>query len=74
MAKDLVTLVDLLYGKQAARKFIAYGHDRGARVAHRMALDHADRLLGVALLDIVPTTSMWEQMRLDNGRHKEVNM
>jgi haloacetate dehalogenase len=31
------------------------GHDRGARVAHRMALDHPERIERVALLDIVPT-------------------
>ncbi len=31
------------------------GHDRGARVAHRMALDYPDRVRRVAMLDIVPT-------------------
>jgi len=31
------------------------GHDRGGRVAHRMALDHADRVTKLAILDIVPT-------------------
>jgi haloacetate dehalogenase len=31
------------------------GHDRGARVAHRMALDYPERVRKVALLDIVPT-------------------
>jgi haloacetate dehalogenase len=34
--------------------FVA-GHDRGARVAHRMALDHPERVRKVAFLDIVPT-------------------
>lgn len=35
--------------------FAVVGHDRGARVAHRMAIDHADRVLKLALLDIIPT-------------------
>ena len=36
-------------------EFFVCGHDRGARVAHRMALDHGDRVRKVAFLDIVPT-------------------
>jgi haloacetate dehalogenase len=35
--------------------FFVAGHDRGARTAHRMALDHPDRVLKFASLDIVPT-------------------
>jgi haloacetate dehalogenase len=35
--------------------FYVCGHDRGARVAHRMALDHPNRVKRVAFLDIVPT-------------------
>lgn len=36
-------------------RFAVAGHDRGARVAHRMALDHPDRVERLAVLDIVPT-------------------
>ena len=36
-------------------EFFVCGHDRGARVAHRMALDHSKRVRKVAFLDIVPT-------------------
>lgn len=36
-------------------KFAVVGHDRGGRVAHRMALDHAAKLTKVAVIDIVPT-------------------
>jgi haloacetate dehalogenase len=36
-------------------KFAVVGHDRGGRVGHRMALDHADRITRLAVLDIVPT-------------------
>jgi haloacetate dehalogenase len=35
--------------------FAVAGHDRGARVAHRMALDHPERVTKLAVLDIVPT-------------------
>lgn len=37
------------------QKFAVVGHDRGGRVAQRMALDHADRVTKLAILDIVPT-------------------
>lgn len=48
---DMVKLMD----KLGFPKFNLVGHDRGARVAHRMCLDHADRIERVAILDIVPT-------------------
>ncbi len=38
------------------------GHDRGARVAYRMALDHPKRVERLATLDIVPTCSQWESL------------
>ena len=39
--------------------FFLAGHDRGARVAHRLALDHADRVRKLAVLDIAPTREMY---------------
>jgi haloacetate dehalogenase len=36
-------------------RFTVFGHDRGARVTHRMALDHPDRVERAAVCDIVPT-------------------
>lgn len=38
------------------------GHDRGARTAHRLVLDHPGLARSVALLDILPTLDVWEQM------------
>jgi haloacetate dehalogenase len=35
------------------------GHDRGARVGYRMALDHPDAVNSLTVLDIVPTHAMW---------------
>ena len=39
--------------------FMVAGHDRGGRVAHRMALDHPNRVEKVAVLDIVPTYTVF---------------
>jgi haloacetate dehalogenase len=50
-------------------QFAVVGHDRGARVAHRMSLDHPDKIAKVALLDIVPTAYAFatvnKQMAID---------
>jgi haloacetate dehalogenase len=51
MAQDQVELMASL----GFQKFAVVGHDRGGRVAHRMALDHAERVTKLAILDIVPT-------------------
>lgn len=40
-------------------RFAVAGHDRGGRVAHRLALDHGDRVTRVAVLDICPTQAMY---------------
>src|SRR5690242_3474520 len=46
-------------------RFLLVGHDRGGRVAHRLALDHADRVKRVAVLDIVPTATMYARTNRD---------
>jgi haloacetate dehalogenase len=43
-------------------RFRLAGHDRGGRVAYRLALDHPGRLEKLAVLDIVPTWAMWHRM------------
>jgi haloacetate dehalogenase len=43
-------------------KFAIVGHDRGGRVSHRMALDHADKLTKVAVIDIVPTYKLYHNV------------
>ncbi|TDL24946.1 alpha/beta-hydrolase [Rickenella mellea] len=67
-AKDIVHVIDTLWGQDT--QFIAYGHDRGARLAYRLALDYPTRVAGAALLDIVPTSYVWDAMRLEKG-HEE---
>ncbi len=56
MARDQVELMRQL----GFERFYLAGHDRGARVAHRLALDHPDCVLKLALLDISPTKKMYE--------------
>lgn len=51
MAQDQVDVMAHLGFKQ----FCVAGHDRGARTAHRMALDHPDKVLKLATFDILPT-------------------
>jgi haloacetate dehalogenase len=55
MAQDQVELMQRL----GYESFFVAGHDRGGRVAHRMALDHPQRVRKVAVLDIVPTRKMF---------------
>ena len=43
-------------------RFAVVGHDRGGRVGHRMALDHPDRVLKLAVLDIVPTYKLFHNV------------
>ncbi|HLW77646.1 MAG TPA: alpha/beta hydrolase, partial [Bryobacteraceae bacterium] len=46
-------------------KFAVVGHDRGGRVGHRMALDHHDRVTKLAVLDIVPTRTLYRNTNQD---------
>jgi haloacetate dehalogenase len=57
MAEDLALLMSAL----GHESFSVVGHDRGGRVAHRLALDHAKRIERVCLLDIAPTLTMYDQ-------------
>jgi haloacetate dehalogenase len=55
MAKVMVGVMEAL----GHVRFRLAGHDRGGRVAYRLALDHPGRLEKLATLDIVPTYDMW---------------
>jgi haloacetate dehalogenase len=45
-------------------RYPVVGHDRGGRVAHRLALDHPDRVTKVAVLDIVPTYYLYTHVTI----------
>jgi len=55
MAADVVALADAL----EIDRFALVGHDRGALVAFRAALDHPDRVSHLGILDVVPTLDTW---------------
>jgi haloacetate dehalogenase len=57
MAADMVQLMAHL----GFEDFIVVGHDRGGRVAHRMAADHPQCVRQLAVLDVAPTLAMYEQ-------------
>ena len=50
------------HGALGHERFAVVGHDRGARVAHRLALDHPGRVTRVAVLNTVPTVEQFERM------------
>ena len=55
MAQDMVSVMERL----GFSRFAVAGHDRGGRVAYRMALDHPARVARLAVLDVVPTEAAW---------------
>jgi haloacetate dehalogenase len=58
LANDLIQLANELGIETAA----VVGHDRGARVAYRLALDHPTRVERLAVLNVVPTLDQFERM------------
>jgi len=58
MARDMAGVMAAL----GHERFGVAGHDRGGRVAYRLALDHPKRVRGLAVLDIEPTLDTWEGM------------
>ncbi len=57
MARDMVAVMRHLGFDQ----FAVAGHDRGGRVAYRLALDHPDQVTRLAVLDVVPTADSWHR-------------
>ena len=57
MARDQVALMRAL----GHERFFVVGHDRGGRVAHRLAVDHPDAVMRIAVLDIAPTLAMYDK-------------
>jgi len=57
MSKDMVQMMN----KLGFKKFFIAGHDRGGRVAHRLARDHGKKVIAMSVLDICPTLDMYEQ-------------
>ena len=57
MAADMAALMRML----GHERFDVVGHDRGGRVAHRLALDHPERVTKLCVIDISPTLTMYDK-------------
>jgi haloacetate dehalogenase len=57
MAQQMVAVMKRL----GFERFSIAGHDRGGRVAYRLALDHPDRIERLAVLDVLPIEIVWER-------------
>ncbi len=64
MARDMAEVMQ----KLGHSTFHVIGHDRGARVAHRLARDHAKRVRTLTVLDISPTLKMFESTDMEFAR------
>ncbi len=63
MAQDLVRVMQQL----GFERFFLAGHDRGARVAYRLALDHPERVRKLAVLDIVTTADALQNLNWERA-------
>jgi haloacetate dehalogenase len=61
MALDIIDFMELL----GFDKFQIVAHDRGARIAHRIALDFPDKVIKMILLDIIPTIEHFERINIE---------
>ncbi|PDQ21870.1 alpha/beta hydrolase [Mesorhizobium sanjuanii] len=57
MAGDMVQVMRAL----GFERFMIAGHDRGGRVAYRLALDHPGHVSNIAVLDVIPTAAAWDR-------------
>jgi haloacetate dehalogenase len=57
MARDMVEVMQGL----GFDRFMVAGHDRGGRVAYRLALDHPEIVAKIAVLDVIPTEAAWDR-------------
>jgi len=57
LARDMVAVMERL----GFPRFCVAGHDRGGRVAYRLALDHPERVERLAVLDVLPIDIVWER-------------
>jgi haloacetate dehalogenase len=64
MARDQLSLMRAL----GFARFALVGHDRGGRVAHRMALDHPDAVERLVVIDIAPTATMYARTDMEFAR------
>lgn len=64
LAQDMVEVMDAL----GVAQFSLCGHDRGGRVAHRLAVDHPTRVQALCVIDIAPTLDMYAATNMEFAR------
>src|SRR5215813_15022841 len=63
MAQDCLAVMRAL-GHQ---RFMVGGHDRGGRVAYRLALDHPEAVMALLPIDIIPTAEIWRRITAESA-------
>jgi haloacetate dehalogenase len=63
MAEDMIEVMESL----GHPRFFLAGHDRGARLSHRLCLDHPDRVMKLCLLDMLPNYHVWTNANMKWG-------
>jgi haloacetate dehalogenase len=63
MAEDMIEVMENLGYQQ----FYLVGHDRGARLTHRLCLDHPERVTKVSILDMLPNYHVWTNANMKWG-------
>jgi haloacetate dehalogenase len=66
-AREIAAELVEVMGRVGHERFAVVGHDRGARVAYRMALDHPDRITHLGVLNVIPTGEQFERMTADTA-------
>ena len=66
--REMANAMIQLMNKLGYDKFFVAGHDRGGRVAHRLARDHRQRVIAMSILDICPTLDMYEATDMEFAR------
>jgi haloacetate dehalogenase len=63
MAEDMIEVMENL----GYQRFFLTDHDRGARLSHRMSLDHSDRVMKLCLLDMLPNYYVWTNVNKNSA-------
>jgi haloacetate dehalogenase len=63
MAEDALAVMHAL----GHRQFMVAGHDRGGRVAYRLALDHPEAVVALMPIDILPTAEVWRRTTAESA-------
>ena len=63
LAEDMFDVMETL----GVQRFFLAGHDRGARVSHRMCLDRPERIMKVCILDVLPAYHVWTNFNMKSA-------